>query len=301
MKYFGLIQFTVLLGISTVFSQDFQGIATYQSKTTMEINMEGRNIPEAQKQAIMENMKRAMEKTFELSFDRTTSIYKEEERLETPGAGGQGGFRMAFAGGFGNGLYYKDVKDQSYRNQTDLMGKPFLIKDSLEVWQWKLGSETKKIGNYTCYKATAIQKADTAQFNRMRRRFGRPEPAPIASKDSVVKDSTSNNNLLSRISAPKDRVVTAWFTPEIPVSQGPGPYWGLPGLILEVSDERTVILCSKLVLNPEEKLVLAAPSKGKEVTQAEYSAIMEEKMGEMSERFRGRGGRGEGIQIRISN
>ena len=291
----------ILFGTMGALSQDFQGIATYQAKTSMEINLEGRNIPEARKQEIMENMKRAMERTYELTFDRTSSIYKEEERLETPGAGGPGGFRMAFAGGFGSGLYYKNIQEQSYRNQTDLMGKPFLIKDSLEMWQWKMGSETKKIGNYTCYKATAIQKADTAQFNRMRRRFGRPEPIPAASKDSVAKDSAQSNNLLSRISAPKDRVVTAWFTPEIPVSTGPGPYWGLPGLILEVSDERTVILCSKLVLNPEEKLDLTAPAKGKEVTQAEYTTIMEEKMGEMSERFRGRGGRGEGIQIRISN
>ena len=123
----------------------------------------------------------------------------------------------------------------------------------------------------------------------------------MAAKDSVAKDSTQGNNLLSRINPPKDRIVTAWFTPEIPVSHGPGPYWGLPGLILEVSDERTVILCSKLILNPEEKVTLSAPSKGKEVTQAEYAKIMEEKMGEMSERFRARGGRGEGIQIRISN
>jgi GLPGLI family protein len=301
MKRFCLILISAFLGTVVAFPQDFQGIATYQSKTTIEINLEGRNIPEAQRQQIMENMKRAMERTYTLTFDRTSSIYEEEERLETPGAGGPGGFRMAFTGGFGAGVYYKNVQEQSYRNQTDLMGKPFLIKDSLDLWQWKLGSETKKIGNYTCYKATAIQKADTAQFNRMRRRFAGPESQRVANKDSTAKDSVQGNNLLSRINAPKDRVVTAWFTPEIPVSQGPGPYWGLPGLILEVSDERTVILCSKLVLNPEDKLSLEAPSKGKEVTQKEYSAIMEEKMGEMSERFRGRGGRGEGIQIRISN
>lgn len=291
----------ILFGTMGALSQDFQGIATYQAKTSMEINLEGRNIPEARKQEIMENMKRAMERTYQLTFDRTASVYQEEERLETPGAGGPGGFRMSFAGGFGGGLYYKNIQEQTYRNQTDLMGKAFLIKDSLDFWQWRLGAETKKIGNYTCYKATAVQKADTAQFNRMRRRFSGPESRPMAANDSVAKDSTQGNNLLSRINPPKDRIVTAWFTPEIPVSQGPGPYWGLPGLILEVSDERTVILCSKLILNPEEKVTLSAPSKGKEVTQAEYAKIMEEKMGEMSERFRARGGRGEGIQIRISN
>jgi GLPGLI family protein len=250
-------------------AQDFQGIATYQSKTSIEINLEGRNIPEARKQEIMENMKRGMERSYQLTFDRTSSIYEEEERLETPGSGGPGGFRMAFAGGFGSGVYYKDVKDQAYRNETELMGKLFLIRDSLEMWNWKLGSETKKIGNYTCYKATVIQKVDTVQFNRMRRRFGGPEAQQTVKKDSIVKDSARSTNLLSRLEQPKDREITAWFTPEIPVSQGPGPYWGLPGLILEVNDGRTVILCSKLILNPEEKVAINAPSKGKEVNQKE--------------------------------
>jgi GLPGLI family protein len=291
------------MGIFKGFTQDFQGIATYQSKTSMEINLDGRNIPEARKQEILENMKRAMEHTYLLTFDRTSSLYEEEERLEAPGTGGPGGFRMAFAGGFGNGLYYKNIQEQAFRNQTELMGKMFLIQDSLPAWEWKLGSETKKIGNYTCYKATATQKIDTAQINRMRRRFPGPGTGPnrLVQRDSAQKDSARSTNLLSRINTPKDRIITAWFTPEIPVSQGPGPYWGLPGLILEVSDENTVILCSKLVLNPEEKVTLAAPDKGKAVSQKEYNTIMEEKMSEMSERFRARGGRGEGIQIRISN
>jgi len=186
-----------------------------------------------------------------------------------------------------------------------LFGKVFLVKDSLTNWEWKLGSETKKIGNYTCYKATATKKVDTLAFNRFRR-FGprgrdnqnenRQNP-----KDSIQKDSTASNSLLSRISEPKDRVVTAWYTPEIPVSQGPGNYWGLPGLILEVNDERTAILCSKIILNTDEKVAIQAPSKGKKVSQKEFDKIRAEKLEEMSERFRGgdnRRGGGNGIRIR---
>jgi predicted GIY-YIG superfamily endonuclease len=52
---------------------------------------------------------------------------------------------------------------------------------------------------------------------------------------------------------PKEISITAWYTPEIPINQGPENYWGLPGLILEVTDGKTVILCSKLVLNTKEK------------------------------------------------
>ena len=87
---------------------------------------------------------------------------------------------------------------------------------------------------------------------------------------------------------PEDIEVTVWYTPQIPVSQGPGEYWGLPGLILEVNADRTTILCSKIVMNPEEKTEIKQPSKGKEVTKEEYNTIVKEKVEEMREMYRGR-------------
>lgn len=298
-----LTLFALAFGLcSTIQAQDFQGKAVYMSKTKMEFNLEGRNIPAAQREMIEKRMKEFSEKTFELDFDRTGSIYQEQAKLETPGAGGGGGgFRMAFAGG-GGGIYYKNIQEKGFKNQTELFGKIFLISDSLNQWDWKLGSETKKIGNYTCYKATAIRKRDTTmmeRFRRMARRGRRGQGQNAAQKDSVQKDSTDNNSLLSRIEKePTEDTITAWFTPEIPVSQGPGPYWGLPGLILEVSDGRTALLCTKITLNPEDKKAIAAPKKGKVVTQEEYNEIMADKMEEMSERFRG-GNRRGGNTIRI--
>ena len=101
---------------------------------------------------------------------------------------------------------------------------------------------------------------------------------------------------MDEIEIPDEIEVTAWYTMQIPVSQGPGEYWGLPGLILEVNADRTTILCSKIVLNPEEKQEINVPSKGKEVTRQEYSDTVTKKMEEMREMYggRGRGGRGGG-------
>ena len=95
----------------------------------------------------------------------------------------------------------------------------------------------------------------------------------------------------------KEEVIIAWYTPQIPVSQGPDEYWGLPGLILEVSAGRTVILCNKIVINPKEGLAIEKPKKGDEVSREEYQEIVVEKTKEMAERFgngrrRGSGGRG---------
>ena len=95
-------------------------------------------------------------------------------------------------------------------------------------------------------------------------------------------------------------IVSAWYTMDIPVGHGPGDYWGLPGLILEIDAGETKILCTKIVLNPEEKADISEPSKGKVVTQKEYDKIVEEKTKEMRERFqneRQKSGGGQHIRI----
>ena len=97
-----------------------------------------------------------------------------------------------------------------------------------------------------------------------------------------------------QIEVPKEVLVTAWFTPQIPVGHGPGEYTGLPGLILELNFYRTTLLCSKIVINPKEPETIVAPTKGKAVTREEYNKIVGEKMEEMRENFRGRGGRRSG-------
>lgn len=112
-------------------------------------------------------------------------------------------------------------------------------------------------------------------------------------KAETKKDSTKTTNFFDSVEIPKEKTITAWYTPEIPVNQGPDEYWGLPGLILEVNDGRTTILCSKIVLNPKEQVTIKEPTKGKEVSQKEFNETVMEKMQEMRERFqndRNRGG-----------
>ncbi len=263
-----LIVFCFML-LASVFSfaqKDFQGKAYYFSKTTVDMNNFGRpGMSEDQKKQISERMKSMLEKTFILTFNQSESIYKEEEKLESPGqSGGRFGMMM---GNFTGGPQYKSVKTQLLLQEQEFFGKQFLIKDSLPKLNWKMEGDTKQIGQYTCFKATATKTVDAADF------FRRPS-------DEEEKDVT----------ATKEIQIVAWYTMQIPVSQGPGDYWGLPGLILEVSADRTVLLCSKIVMNPEEKDVIKVPSKGKEVTKKEYEIIVKKKTEEMRENFRSRGG-----------
>jgi GLPGLI family protein len=259
---------------SSVFSQDFQGKVTYFSKTTLDIDFSASGIPADRIQMIKERMKDNLERTFELNFDKTASIYKQEEKLDqSPTSGGGGGMRMMFGGG-ASGKYYKNIQTKTSAKENEFSGKFFLIKDSLTTYNWKMEQETKMIGQNLCFKATTVVERPV----RNEFQFGRGPQTEEQRKEAEKKEE-ANKNIKEII------IVTAWYTLDIPISNGPGEYWGLPGLILEISDDNTQILCTKIELNPKEKGEIAEPSKGKVVTQKEYDEMVAEKTKEMRERF----------------
>jgi GLPGLI family protein len=242
---------------------------------------------EEQKKQIAERMKSMFEKTYKLTFNTFESIYKEEDKLETPGGGG-GGFRMGFMSSITGGPQYKNVKANQLLQEQEFFGKQFLVKDSLPKLEWKMGNESKQIGQYLCFKATAMKKVGDTDFMNFRRRNRTNDEEK--KEGEVAKDSTKSNNPMDEIEIPKEIEVTAWYTPQIPVNQGPDEYWGLPGLILEVNADRTTILCSKIVINPQNKETIQALTKGKSVTKQEYDDIVKQKIEEMRETFGGRNG-----------
>ncbi|WP_397364829.1 GLPGLI family protein [Olleya sp. R77988] len=292
LKYLAIVLVTITA--SNAFAQDnFQGQAIYMSKTTVDMDgFGGREMSPERKKMIMERMKSMLEKTFILDFNKTESMYKEDEALEAP-SGGRG-FMM---GGMSAGTIYKNVKENQLLQDQEFFGKQFLIKDSLQTLDWKMGGESKQIGKYTCFKATAMKKVDAGDWTNMRRRGGKKGPKNGEEKAEIKKDSTKTDapkDPFDEIEIPKEIEVTAWYTMDIPVNSGPGEYFGLPGLILEINSGRTTVLCTKIVMNPSEKTEIKKPTKGKEVTRDEYQDIVKKKMEEMREMFRSRGGRGRG-------
>jgi len=261
--------------VATLFSfnlakaQEFTGRATYQTKTIMnDIKISGSNMTPDLQASIEEKMKKGFEKTYELSFNKTESVYEEPARLESPG--GSSGAKMVVvnASSSTDGKSYKNIKDKTMLSEEDFFGKEFLVSDSLLQWDWKLVNETKKIGNFTCYKAIGVipvSKEDLEAYEKMKNK------------------KSESKSVLFTVNEPKDRTITVWYTPEIPVSHGPGEYWGLPGLIMEVNDAKTVILCSKIVLNPKDKVVIKMPKKGKKVTKKEYEALIEKQLESMKD------------------
>lgn len=263
--------FVAIITTSLSFSQAFQGKAYYQTKTTMDISQFSRGgqqpSPEQVKR-IKERMKSFLEKQHTLVFNREESIYKEEEKLEAQGSGrGFGGFASSLS----SGPKYKNVKSKEILVDQEFFGKQFLIKDELKPIEWTMGQETKQIGQYTVFKATATVTDTSFDMSSFRRSNG-------------DNDETKKEEEVRTVD------VVAWYTPQVPVNQGPDNYWGLPGLILEVNAGNTTILCTKIVMNPKDKDNIDKPEKGEVVTQQEYTKITTEKMQE----FRNNRGRGRG-------
>ena len=103
------------------------------------------------------------------------------------------------------------VKKESYFNRK-IRNKTYLVKYD-KMLNWTLTNETKKIENYTCFKATIIQK-----------------------------------NLETGV----EFIREAWYTTEIPVPYGPVGFGGLPGLILELKTGKAIFTAKKIVLNPKK-------------------------------------------------
>ena len=264
--------FTLLLTY-TLSAQNFTGKAIYKTsrKSNFKIGGNKSTMSDSQKKQIEKRLRKMNQKTFVLVFDKTTSIYKEDVKLNAPKPQ-VGGIRMMSFGSGNSDIYYKNLKEKRYANKTEIMGKSFLVKDSLSNFNWELTSESKNIGNYTCYKATYTREVENTNMSVVN-----GEPKEVKKKETIV--------------------TTAWYTPQVPVSNGPRNYQGLPGLILELNDGRLTIVCTEIVLNPSEKIKIIEPEKGKIVNQAKFDEISEEKAKEMMERFRSKNG--SGIEIRM--
>lgn len=254
--------FSLFILASLVYAQPIQGVAAYIQKNTFDNTIsENMNLPPEAMKRIKNRMNQTV--NFELFFDQNESIYKAVEQLDTPQANRQG-VRIMRYGQVGSAtITHKNLSERRITRQQEFFGKVFLIKDTLKQKDWIFTGNTKTIGRYNAYEAT----------------FKRKKRTPIQMRFRSLNDKQEKPEN-------KEVTVSVWFTPEIPVSHGPSQYGGLPGLILMVQDDNTTLVCNKVTLNPENKISLKAPQKGKVVTQKEFSEIMKQKTDEMRERFR---------------
>lgn len=255
---------------NTAFGQSLSGKASYMAKSTVNLDFGNRQIPEDRKARMMKFMNDMSTNEFELVFNNNESLYSEVEELDQSSQMGSN-HRVMMKAMFNqsSGEFYKNTEETTYINKRDIYGKPFSIVDSLEHLEWEVSDELKMIGQYTCFKATA----KTKQFVMPEVPFGRSKEGEKRPEMEEMMQETE---------------VTAWFTLDIPVNQGPDKYYGLPGLILEVQSPHLTILCTRVELDKDKAKDVDPPKGGKEVSQEEFDKIMKEKSEEVREQMRNR-------------
>lgn len=122
-----------------------------------------------------------------------------------------------------NEIFYSKKTNDSIYNIAKIGSSTRLIKYHTNNFEWKLTSESKKIGEYLCFKA---ETEHVFYWNGKFRRFP----------------------------------VIAWYCPELPYSFGPLRYSNkLPGLILELSQFKMSYLAEEIILDTTLKVKIVIP------------------------------------------
>jgi GLPGLI family protein len=113
-----------------------------------------------------------------------------------------------------------------YKNQKELeyLSDGTLLEQKIPKLNWQITSESKTIDQYECYKATY-----------------------------------SFNYFSSRDKKNQTRTIIGWFAPSLPFAYGPKNFHGLPGLILELTENTITFLASKIELS-ESPIEIKIPS-----------------------------------------
>lgn len=141
----------------------------------------------------------------------------------------------------GGRVYYSNAITKEQFWISDIITPGAFIH--LEKIDWEFTSETKRIGDYLCYKAIAI----------------------------MDKDQPSGNEYLEP--------VEAWYTKEIPTSFGILKFHGLPGLTMELTYNRihhgrVTFLVDQIDLNSKEEMVIQKPKGTRDMTEKEYVTLI---------------------------
>lgn len=240
MKYFIAMS---LLWYNCVFSQGFVGKITYEATSNSTVNKErienNPYISEWEKEKQLERVLTARATNFVLVFNNKEAVFESEYDRRTKK-------RLGLLMNYTASLSYSNYKYITNLTLNHVLSQGYYTDQVVvlhEPIDWELSQETKMIGDYKCYKATA-----------------RIEKEQVSKSRNYVKP------------------IVAWYTPEIPVHFGVRNFYGLPGLTMELTTDtqrgQVVFKASKIELNIIEEIKIKK-LKGKQITEAEYIEMIQ--------------------------
>ncbi len=129
---------------------------------------------------------------------------------------------------------YRNFEEETKTEIIEMLGKTYVIEDSLKVPKWKVMNKIKEVAGQLCMLAVT--------------------------EDTIKKQK-----------------IEAWFAHDLPVPMGPGQYYGLPGLIMEldVNEGDLVITAKKVEMKSiDEEVKLPKKLKGKNLNSKEYDNLI---------------------------
>ena len=247
----------MLISSLAAFSQNDQGEIIYEMIIHISID-KSKLPPEAQ--SFVDAMPSEMRDGKKLTFNPSSSLYVNYEDPANADAEMEAdGMKMMFRRNLPDEYVYVDLEEKRIAEKKELFGRVFLLKDEVKNYAWKMTGQQEEIAGYPCMQAVTMDPEDSTE-------------------------------------------VVCWFTPSIPVASGPSGLGNLPGMILKVessggsmsrgpaSNVTVEVVAKSVEFRKVKKNEMKAPDKGKEVTRAEFQAIVKEKMAEMREQYRQGGG-----------
>jgi GLPGLI family protein len=231
-----ILVFTLIL-VNSSFGQTIEGKVIYHATINTDNYIEelkkNNEFPEHIKRVKIQDALNSRPLNFFLTFKNTESLYQAEFDLDKERDLGLGWNQLSVAARV-DYICYSNLKNKENIRQSFWM-KNVVI--TVEPIVWEFSNETKKIGKYTCFKAT-----------------------------STLKEEREGGGLLSE-------KIIAWYTPEIPILFGIQNFVGLPGLTIEMTHytERGTVfyIANNIELDSKENIVINKP-KGKEITHREF-------------------------------
>jgi len=203
----------------------------------VKIDVDVTSIPKDKVDFITKMVNYANNQKFVLTFNKKKSCFKADEQLSSNPDFDNKMENIAKSAFTSTDIYI----DYEIKTEIYVKNDGTLVENKYSGAKWEITTESKIISNYLCYKA--IQKIP----------------------------------FVSRKGENKTKEIVAWFAPSLPYSYGPKNFYGLPGLILELTENKTTFLASKISLSNKELTIDFA--KGKTVTKEEYEKKLKAQMG----------------------
>lgn len=255
MKKFYLSIFFVAAGWFA-FAQNNSGEIIYDVNLNMEFDLSDPDMPPEAIQ-FLEQMPKNIKSARKLIFNEKEALfatYDDPDAVQDPN---ENPMVMMMRRSQENELTYMNMEDDMVTERKEFMGRVFLIKDTLNAYDWKITGEQRQVAGYPCMKATTISKDSAVIAAWFTPSIAAPAgPSGFSKLPGMILGMEMDASAMGGMGGPRR---------------------------MRRGNNKVIvtIMARTIDLRKVKKNELEEPDKGKVVTREEFREIMQEKFEEM--------------------